>query len=153
MKTQDIAAGAVGGLAGGLVMTAFMTVATKLGIINTSLPVKVERWVEGEAGVEHGLSGVRQKVAAQSGHLLFSAALGALYGGASSALRLHPFPSGPLYGLGLYALDLGVLGPAAGISKGPLKEEPTTAVRRMIMHAVFGTVTAFVTDRLRSTRQ
>lgn len=71
MKTKDLAAGAVGGLVGGLVMTAFMTVATRLGIIDTSLPVKVERWAENQAGVENGLTGIREEVTAQGGHLFF----------------------------------------------------------------------------------
>lgn len=145
---KDIAAGAAGGLAGGLVMTAFMTVATRAGIIGTSLPVKFERWTVDKAGVENRLTGVREEVAAQAGHLVFSAALGGLYGAVRSIFRLQPIPSGPLYGASLYALNLGVLGPASGITKGPWNERPTTAGRRLMMHVVFGTVTALVARRL-----
>lgn len=145
---RDIAAGAAGGLAGGLVMTAFMTVATRAGIIETSLPVKIERWGERKMGVQNGLTGLREEAAAQAGHLLFSGALGGLYGAAGSVFRLSPLPSGPVYGASLYALNLAALGPAAGITKGPWNEKATTAGRRLMMHVIFGTVTAFVAHQL-----
>ncbi|MBA3577100.1 MAG: hypothetical protein H0W39_05755 [Sphingomonas sp.] len=146
--TKTIAAGAVGGLAGGLVLTTFMTIATRAGIIKTPLPVKVERWAEDRAGVEDGLTGIQEEVAAQAGHLAFSAGLGALFGAISSTFRLPPLPAGPIYGASVYALHLGVLGPAAGITKRPWNEEPETAGRRLMMHVIFGTVTALVADRI-----
>lgn len=145
---KDVAAGAAGGLAGGLVMTAFMTIATRAGIIGTSLPVKVERWAENEAGVENRPTGIREEIVGQAGHLAFSAALGGLYGAARSVLRLPALPTGPIYGASLYALDLGVLGPAAGITRGPWSEKPATAGRRLMMHVIFGTATAIVSSRL-----
>ena len=150
--TKRIAAGAAGGLAGGLVMTAFMTFATRAGIIKTPLPVKVQRWAEDQAGVQDRATGIQEEVTAQAGHLAFSAGLGALYGAISSAFRLPPLPTGPIYGASLYALHLGALGPAAGITKGPWNEEPATAGRRLMMHLIFGTVTALVTDRLGRSR-
>ena len=150
--TKTIVAGAAGGLAGGLVMTAFMTVATRAGIIKTPLPVKVERWAEDQAGIQDGRTGIEEEVTAQAGHLAFSAGLGALYGAMLSAFRLPAIPSGPIYGASLYALTLGALGPAAGITKGPWNEEPATAGRRLMMHLIFGTVTALVAQRLSGTR-
>ena len=149
---KTIAAGAAGGLAGGIVMIAFMTVATRAGIIKTALPVKVERWAEHQAGVQEGATGIQEEVTAQAGHLAFSAGLGALYGAILSAFRLPALPSGPIYGASLYALHLGALGPAAGITKGPWNEEPTTAGRRLMMHVIFGTVTAVVAQRLSGSR-
>jgi hypothetical protein len=146
---KDVAAGAAGGLAGGLVMTAFMTAASRVGLIDTPLPVRVERWAEDRMGIEERLEGLEEETLAQGGHLLFAAALGAAYGAASSAFRLPPVPSGPLYGAALYALDLGVLGPASSTTKGPWNEPVTTAGRRLMMHVVFGTVTALVADRVR----
>lgn len=148
-SAKDIAAGAAGGLAGGLIMTAFMTVATRAGIINTPLPMKVQRWAEDKAGVENRPAGLQEEATAQGGHLLFSATLGALYGALNSAVRLPTLPSGSIYGAGLYALNLGALGPASGITRGPWNEKPTTAGRRLMMHVLFGTVTAFVASKLR----
>ena len=146
---RDVAAGAVGGLAGGLVLTAFMTVATRAGIIETPLPVKVERWAEDQAGVQHRATGKSEEITGQAGHLMFSAALGAAYGAMTSAFRVPALPGGPIYGASLYAMNLGALGSATGITKGPWNEEVTTAGRRLMMHVVFGTVTALVADRLR----
>ena len=150
---KTIAAGAAGGVAAGLALTTFMTIATRAGIIKTSLPVKVERWTEEQAGVQDGLTGIQEEVTAQAAHLALSAGLGALYGAVASAARLPALPSGPIFGAGLYALHLGVLGPAAGITKGPSSEKPTTAGRRLMMHMIFGTVTALVSRRLASSQR
>lgn len=146
---NHVLAGAAGGLAGGLVMTSFMTIATRLGIIDTILPVKVARYAEEKARLDNRPSGLSEEVMAEAGHLVFSTALGALYGGARSTFRLPAFPSGPIFGAGLYALDLGIVGPATGVTKGPWDEKPTVAGRRLFMHVVFGTVTALVADKLR----
>lgn len=63
-------------------------------------------------------------------------------------LDLGPLPSGPLYGLATYALMLGLVGPALGATEQPWKTKGTTAARRMLMHALYGTVTAFVASRV-----
>ena len=97
MSTETaFVAGAAAGVAGGLAMPAFMTMAKRIGIIGTTLPVKVERRAAEEAGVQNRLTGIREEIAAQAGHLAFSAALGEVYGAARPVLRLRALPSGPV---------------------------------------------------------
>jgi hypothetical protein len=75
--------------------------------------------------------------------LLFSAALGAGYGALHGTLRLRP-----LYGLGIYALTLGAAGPSLGVTPGPWNQKPLTVGRQLMMHAVYGAVTALAAERV-----
>ena len=150
---RDIAAGAVGGLAGGLVMVAFMVIGSRVGLVDEPLPQKVEHWAEDRMGVRDRPDPIQEEVIAQGSHLVFAAGLGALYGGLIASRDLPALPTGPLFGLASYAVDLAGIGPALGITKGPWNEAPTVIGRRMMMHTIFGTVTALVTDQLRARQQ
>lgn len=83
-------------------------------------------------------------------HMLYSALLGAGYGALRSGLDAPAIPSGPLYGLGIYVLNIGAILPALDLTKGPLHEEPMTAGRRMMMHVAFGMVTGLVSEKIRA---
>jgi hypothetical protein len=146
---NDIAAGVVGGLAGGMVMTAAMMVGKQTGMIETPVPLQIERELEERAGVAYRTDAGEEQVLALGEHLLISVAFGAGYGAFQSTLNLPALPTGPLYGLGVYALNLGGVGPALDLTPGPWNEEPMTVGRRMMMHAVYGMVTAFVFERVR----
>ncbi len=146
---DDLVAGAVGGLAAGLIMTAFMTAAKETGMVEQPVPLKFERAFEEVAGVEERVGPTQAMVLSQAEHLAFSAALGAGYGVLSASLDLPALPAGPLYGLGVYALMLGGVGPMLDVTAGPWNEEATTAGRRVMMHLMYGTVTALVADRVR----
>lgn len=144
---SDIVAGAIGGLAAGTVLTAFMVVGSRAGLLEDPLPQKVERWSEDRLGVHERSSPREEEVVGQTGHLLASAALGALCG-ALRPRRGSVVREGPLFGVGLYALALAGLGPALGITRGPQDVPMTVNARRLMMHTVFGTVTAAVTEQL-----
>jgi hypothetical protein len=146
---EEVQAGAVGGLAGGMVMTAAMMAGKKTGMIEEPVPLKIEREVEERLGAAESTGPKQEKALALGEHLAISVAYGAGYGALRSALGLPAIPSGPLYGLGVYALNLVGLGPALGLTPGPWNEEPMTAGRRMMMHAVYGTVTALVSEQVR----
>ena len=146
---DDLVAGAVGGLAAGLIMTAFMTAAKETGMVEQPVPLKFERAFEQAAGVEQRVGPTQAMVLSQAEHLAFSAALGAGYGMLSGSLDLPALPAGPLYGLGVYALMLGGVGPMLDVTAGPWNEELTTTGRRVLMHLMYGTVTAVVADRVR----
>ncbi len=148
---DDIVAGAIGGLAAGLMMSAVMTAGKQTGMIEEPLPLKFERKFEEAAGLEEQErpGPTQAMVLSQAEHLLFSAALGAGYGVLNGMLDLPPIPTGPLYGLGIYTLMLGGVGPALDVTAGPWNEAPQTAGRRVMMHAVYGMVTALVYERVR----
>ena len=146
---DEMLAGALGGLVGGIVMTAVMTMGKQTGMIDRPLPVRVERWAEERAGIDEKTSAQEEVVVGQGMHLLYSALLGASYGVLRSTLDAPAIPSGPLYGLGVYALNLGAVLPALDLTKGPLDEEPTTAGRRMMMHVAFGMATGLISEKVR----
>ncbi len=146
---MEIGAGAAGGLAGGMVMTVAMMVGKKIGTIDTPVPLKVERKLEEQAGVAGHTGPKQEKVLAMVEHMALSAGFGAAYPALRSKLGLRAMPSGPLYGLGIYALNLGGVGPALGATAGPWTEQPMTVGRRVMMHVAYGVVTALVAERVR----
>ncbi|HEX6385669.1 MAG TPA: hypothetical protein VF177_13445 [Anaerolineae bacterium] len=89
-----------------------------------------------------------EQTLATVGHYAIGGLLGAGYGVVHAATGAAAIPAGPLYGLGTYALNFMGLGPATGLMPGPWKQEPPDVGREIMMHAVYGTVTALVADRL-----
>ncbi len=145
--TRDVTAGAVGGLAGGVVLTGAMMAADRFGI-EKPLPVKVERWFAYHAGapreaLKHDPD-MNEQALAYGGHLAASLALGAAFGALQGRVDVSPTVSGLLFGVGVHALNLGLLGPALTITKKPWNQTPATHARRLAMHAVFGVVAALV---------
>lgn len=126
---DEIVAGAIGGLAGGLVMTPVMVVGKQTGLIEEPLPLKFERDQEERLGVTERTGPHAEQGIALGEHLLFSTAAGAGYGVLHGALGLRAIPAGPLYGLGVYALMLGGLGPALAVTPGPWSQHPVTVGR------------------------
>ncbi|MDQ4079011.1 MAG: hypothetical protein M3220_22560 [Chloroflexota bacterium] len=147
--TDEMVTGAIGGLAGGMMMTAFMTGATKAGVIDETLPHKVEQYAEEQLDQQEQTDLTQERAFAQGGHLVYSAALGALYGALRHSMDdPPPLPTGPAYGLGIYAINLLGIGPQLGITRRPWNEEPTTVGRQIMMHAMFGAVTALAQEEL-----
>jgi hypothetical protein len=148
---REVAAGAVGGLAGGTGMIGLMMLGKRKGL--EPLPIKIERWAEDRLDVADRLGPRQETAAGMGGHLAYSAALGGVYGALRSAFNLPAVPTGPLYGLGLYAVNVLGIGPALGITKSPAKERPTVVRRQLMMHAFYGVVTALVANRMRAALQ
>ncbi|MCZ7573237.1 MAG: hypothetical protein M5U01_32200 [Ardenticatenaceae bacterium] len=150
MRLRDeMVAGAVGGLAGGMLMTAFMTGASKAGMIDETLPHKVEQYIEEQLDQQAQTGPTQEKMLAQSGHVVYSTLLGAGYGALRATFDWSPLPSGPLCGVCLYGLNLMGVGPALGITRGPWNEQRPTVMRRMMIHAAFGAMTALVSEQVR----
>lgn len=144
---QGAAAGAIGGVVAGAGMALFMGTAEAKGFIPGPLPLKFNRALQDAAGIGQRLPPAAQQGIALAEHLILAAGLGAVYGVLGKAFKLAPLPSGPLYGLATYALMLGVVGPALGATERPSKTKATTSARRMLMHALYGTVTALVANQ------
>lgn len=149
--SQSIIAGAVGGVAGALAMTSVRLIGKQLGIVPESLPHKVARKVAMGASVTE-LSARTEDLFAHGQHLLLGALYGTGYG------LLHPvfnWPSGvdgPLYGLAVYSLNLGGVGPALNLTQGPWAQKPSFVGRRIFVHALFGLVTALVYEKVHEAR-
>ncbi len=78
-----------------------------------------------------------------------TATFGAGYGALRALAHVSVVPGGPLYGLGIYGLTLMGIGPVLGLTRGPWTQQPMTVTRRVMMHALYGTVTACVSGRVR----
>jgi hypothetical protein len=127
-----------------------MLAGKRVGAVKVPVPLQVERKFEARLGLASRTSAQEEQRVAMGGHLLLSAALGAAYGLLQAALRQPPFPSGPLYGLGLYAVTLAGIGPALKLVPPPREQRPAAVGRQVMMHAVYGVVTALVADRARA---
>ncbi len=149
---NELVAGVAGGLAAGTVLALVMAVGKKTGVIPEPLPLKVEQEVEERADVQGETTPAQKNLLALGGHYLLSAVFGALYGLFRwvTGSRFSAIPTGPLYGLSTYAVNLVGLGPAMDLTSSPQEEKPVTVGRRVMMHAVFGTVTAFVAKKVRA---
>jgi hypothetical protein len=146
---REVVTGMIGGLAGGMGMAGIMMLGKRAGFIEEPVPLQVERWAEDRLRVQDRLGPRQEMAAGMGGHLAFSAAMGGVYGVLRSALNLPALPTGPLYGLGLYAVNMLVVGPALGVTERPAKERPPVVGRQLMMHTMYGVVTALAAKRLR----
>jgi hypothetical protein len=141
---NEIIAGAVGGLAGGLAMSLIMVAGKKSGVDPTPPPERVEHWAEHELGVADETTARQEKMIAQAIHFGTAALYGAAYGAFRALTRSKSLAAGPLFGMGVYALNLGIIGPALDITRPPWEQESMRAGERMIMHTLYGVITGFV---------
>lgn len=144
----DVIAGAAGGFAGGAIMTVAMTGGRKAGILQAPVPLKVERWGRRRLAVS-APSPEREHLLAQTIHLSYSVSLGVGYALVQHARALPALPSGPLYGLLVYAGNIAGALPALGVISPPADMARTKVARQVMMHVVFGSATALVFERVR----
>jgi hypothetical protein len=148
-KLNDIVTGAAGGTFGGLAMFAFRVVGTQTGIIVHSLPDKFERGMAKKTGVARERDIEQQKELAIAEHILLSAGLGGGYGLLRGWLKPPAFVGGIVYGLAIYGLLVLGVGPSLEITRPPQDKAPTSVISEIMVHLLFGTVTALTTERIR----
>jgi hypothetical protein len=73
---------------------------------------------------------------------------GASYGLATRGDGASPVLGGLVFGLGFHAVAYEMLGPALGVTPAPWRDSGANQLQHAALHAVFGVVTAVVTDRL-----
>jgi len=145
---EGITAGMVGGLAGGAAMLGMMMLSKQMGMIQTPFPLQIEHELEDRLHVA-AQTGPRQEMLLAVGeHMAISAAFGAAYGVLDATFDLPVLPSGPLYGVGVYALKMLGVGPALGLSSEPWNLPASTDMRRLMLHMLFGGVTAAVSCKV-----
>ncbi len=145
---QRVAAGAVGGLAGGLLVSAvlllkraFTTQPSDLVQLQRKLASsRTPSWVQGDADLQ-------EESAAHGGHLALSAASGALYGALKPA-SVAPVEAGLAFGMGFLALAYGAAGPALRLTPPPTRDTPASNLQHVAVHALFGVATALVAERV-----
>lgn len=147
--TEDMGAGALAGVAGGLAMVGAMLAGKELGLVQRPFPLMVEQRAERELGVAQETGHSEEIGAALAGHLAISAGLGALYGVLQSSVGFGPFPAGPLYGAALYGVNMAGIGPALDLAPGPWNVAMQKADTRLAMHVLYGLVTGYAYPKVR----
>lgn len=146
---KNVVAGAVGGVAGAFAMTSGILMGKELQLIEKALPQKVEQELAQRAGIADELSRSEEEPMSRSMHLALGAGIGAGYGLLQTYLDLPPRIAGPVYGLGVFVVNLVGIGPALDLVAGPQDQEPATLGRRVMTHIVYGSVTANVAEKVR----
>ena len=148
---RDAAAGVVGGLAGGLALTALMLLAERATGEPSDAVAMLRRGAR-QVGLPRRRETVRptlrEEMAAEGGHLLLSAALGGGFGVLRRGLGLPAQPAGLVLGLAFYPLAHWLAGPLLGVMRPPWRQRPGKMAQRIALHAAFGAVTALVADRI-----
>lgn len=148
---RDLVAGSLGGLAGGVAVSAMM-LATEQRTGAPSELINLGRKTAERLDTPHRQRradpAANEQAMSHGGHLALSAAAGALLPTLRHATGLSIVPAGLLFGLGFYLLAWGGAGPALRLTPTPIQEGPAKVGQRLMIHAVFGTVTAYVADRL-----
>ena len=137
--SRDAAAGAVGGLVAGAVLSGIMLLLERSGRGPSDL-VLMERRGARELGMPNrrmdAPPDMGEQAVGRAGHLVLSAALGSGLG----ILRRGLGTTAPKAGL--------LLGLLLGVTRKPWREAPSKVGQNILMHAVFGAVTGFVADRI-----
>lgn len=149
--TQELAAGALGGLAGGAAVSALMLAMERRSGTPSEL-VQLERRAAARAGGPRRRADLpasaQEQAISHGGHLMLSAIAGAVYPAFRRASGRSSLPAGLLFGGAFYALAYGVSAPALGVTKPVWQDAPAATGQRLAVHALFGTITAFVADRI-----
>ena len=147
---REALAGAVGGLVGGAVLSLAFLALERAGGENSDL-VQIGRRGAARLGQPHRPLPARpsaaEELAVHGGHLVLSGVLGMGYAVLRRGFALPTLPSGLLFGLGVYPVAFGVLGPLLGITKAPWQEKPRLLAQRAAAHGAFGVLTALTADR------
>lgn len=151
MKAKNAAL--VGGLVAGLVTTAAMVAGRKSGVLGKTLDRDAVDWIDKLTGSRALIGDDGTSVVEFANHLGASAA----FASAIPMLRqlapsLSPLALGTLYGTALYAVNIGCIAPALGITEGEIEAGPRKALERWAIHVLQAVVTAVVAEGLTTER-
>lgn len=145
MNGKRMAGAVAGGLVAGLGLTAMMMAGEKKSGKASEL-AELERASARELGVHHvppsnRLPDATEQAIVQGGHLLLSAAAGAVYA-ATVDEKAGVLPSGIAFGLAFYAAMHWITGPLLGVKKPEWQADAGTIGMHAFNHVVFGLATA-----------
>jgi hypothetical protein len=148
---RHMLAGAAGGLAGGVILSAVIAgMGAREG--GPSELGRLERRAAERLGVSHRREGdgaaTGEELSAHAGHLALSALAGAGYGLVTRNGTASPALAGLAFGLGFHVLAYGVVGPALGVTPKPWRDTASNQLQHAALHAIFGVVAGVVTEGL-----
>jgi len=137
----------LGGLVGGLVVSAAIALARQSGAGSPRLSDDEEALLDRPSDALRRRDRASAFASAQGNHLLASAGFGQAYAVLRERLPdVPPALLGAAYGALLHVLTTAGLGHAVGISRGEFRAPQGGATKRFGAHVVFGIVTAIATD-------
>lgn len=145
---RNIAAGAVGGIVAGALISGVMLGGRRAGLLHKTLGEQSEDWLDRNFGSRGHVGETGTFLVEQANHLAASAGFGAALGAVHSQWKDRPELTGALYGTAIYAVAIGLIAPALGITEGERRARPAERMERLGLHVLFGLVTAMTTDAL-----
>ncbi|WP_224406608.1 hypothetical protein [Afifella sp. IM 167] len=137
----------LGGLVGGLVVSAAIAVARQSGLGHAAVSDDEEALLDRPSDALRRRDRASAFASAQGNHLLASIGFGQAYAVVRERLPdVPPVLLGAAYGALLHAVTTAGLGHAVGIARGEFRAPEGGAVKRFGAHVVFGMVTAIATD-------
>lgn len=153
---RKFGAGVAGGtVAGALLSGLFLVLERASG--KPSVLVELGRKTAAKLGSPYRYNPARvapeEQMMSHGGHLALSAAMGAAYPAVRSLPGLGGAGGGLLFGAAFYPLLWGLLGPSLGLTPTPREEGAATVAQRIGLHALFGLVTALITNAISPLRR
>ncbi|WNO53150.1 hypothetical protein [Stakelama saccharophila] len=147
-------AGIIGGIVGGLGMTAIMLAERKAGAQHPTPARESEDRADRAADRPRHIDTGRATVLEEANHVAASAAFGAGYAAMRSYLPRLPAPgTGAAYGAGLYAANIVAAAPVFERTGNARKVRLRVAATRIGLHLLFGVGTAVITAALHQERE
>lgn len=144
MNGRRMAGAIAGGLLAGIGITAMLMVGEKKSGRPSEL-THLERATTDRLGFEtppaDQLPSTAEQALVQGGHLLLSAAAGAVYAAATDD-DARVIPSGIAFGLAFYAVAHWITGPALGVKQPEWRADKGTLGMHTANHLAFGLITA-----------
>ena len=141
-------AGAWGGLAGGLLVSAAMIAGRRAGLLHKTLAEHGEDWLDRLFDARRRAGPHAVTIAEQTNHLATSAAFGWGYGLLRPHVRWPATVLGALYGSALYAINIVGIAPRIGMTRGESRVSTGVSAQRLAMHVLFGVATAAIAESL-----
>ena len=143
---NDVIRGAIGGLAGTLVMSAAMAATRLTGTMRVEVPPrKISGNFEAAAGIRDDLSREEFEASWIAQHLAYGTGGGVAYAVAERKLGFpRPGVAGPLFGVSLWAVSYAGWLPAAGLYPAPTEDNPGRMGPMIFHHLIYGATTAIV---------
>jgi hypothetical protein len=146
-------AGALGGLAAGLLVSGAMALGRRARLLHQTLAEHAEDWLDSTFELRRRIGRPGVRMVEQTNHLLASAAFGAAYGIARGRFEMPPVMAGTLYGAGLYVVNIVCIAPLIGLTRGEIREPQGVVVQRLAIHVAFGVATSVATEMLIDSRR
>lgn len=146
---RQITAGAIGGLAAGVLISAIMAGMEALSREPSDL-VKLQRRSSQSLGQktrgDQAVPSLREEMLAHGGHLALSGITGAVYG-AATPKGAPPVVAGSIFGSAFYLLAYGLIGPGVKVTPPLWRDTKLSIVQHGVFHLIFGVATAMITKR------